>query len=184
MYREWGYVALSRGREANRLYLVQARGERNDSHKPPERDEQDPRQVLIQRLERSRAEPLAVEQLETARRHALKRLGERRSELRRAVDELSLAVAEAEERVAQLVAARPWRRGKREELADARREAEVYRDDLAANEQLLAEIDQRAAEMPTIEQLLERLTLVPGRTAERSPSRQREQEPPSLGLGL
>lgn len=60
MYREWGYVAMSRGREENRLYIVMGDGcGREDVggaiERPPEVDQ------LVRSLERSRAKSLAFD---------------------------------------------------------------------------------------------------------------------------
>ena len=59
IYREWGYVALSRARHHTRLYLVDHRnGDRHADHGvQPRRD--DPLLVLAERLQRSHAHRLA-----------------------------------------------------------------------------------------------------------------------------
>jgi Ti-type conjugative transfer relaxase TraA len=60
MYREWGYVAMSRGREENRLYVVMGDGGGRDDvggaiDRPHEVDQ------LVRSLERSRAKSLAFD---------------------------------------------------------------------------------------------------------------------------
>jgi uncharacterized protein YoxC len=60
MYREWGYVAMSRGREENRLYVVMGEGWGRDEtggaiERPYALDQ------LVRSLERSRAKSLASE---------------------------------------------------------------------------------------------------------------------------
>ncbi|MDP8930594.1 MAG: AAA family ATPase, partial [Actinomycetota bacterium] len=58
LYREWGYVALSRGRESNRLYVHGMEEDLDpelDQHRP--RPTGDPTAILSQRLQRSRAQP-------------------------------------------------------------------------------------------------------------------------------
>jgi len=60
MYREWGYVAMSRGREENRLYIVMGDGGGRDDvggaiERPHEVDQ------LVRSLERSRAKSLAFD---------------------------------------------------------------------------------------------------------------------------
>jgi Ti-type conjugative transfer relaxase TraA len=60
MYREWGYVAMSRGREENRLYVVMGNGCGRDDvggavERPYEVDQ------LVRSLERSRAKSLAFD---------------------------------------------------------------------------------------------------------------------------
>jgi hypothetical protein len=59
--REWGYSALSRGRESNRLYSVAARSEDRDEYAPAESDRRDPRKRLAAALERSDAQTLATD---------------------------------------------------------------------------------------------------------------------------
>ena len=64
VYREWGYVALSRGRHSNRLYLVSgtsAASSDEDLHAPE--SAADPIPELASNLRRSRAQHLALEQL-------------------------------------------------------------------------------------------------------------------------
>lgn len=58
LYREWGYVAMSRGRDANRLYLVAADPRERDEYVPtqPRPSERD---AVTTALARSRAQPLA-----------------------------------------------------------------------------------------------------------------------------
>lgn len=61
MYREWGYVAMSRGREENRLYVVMGDGGgRDDVGGAIERP--DAVDQLVRSLERSRAKSLAFDQ--------------------------------------------------------------------------------------------------------------------------
>ena len=59
LYREWGYVAMSRGREENRLYVVMGEGARDEVggavDRPYEVDQ------LVRSLERSRAKSLAFD---------------------------------------------------------------------------------------------------------------------------
>jgi hypothetical protein len=59
LYREWGYVAMSRGREENRLYVVMGDGAREDAggavDRPYEVDQ------LVRALERSKAKTLAFD---------------------------------------------------------------------------------------------------------------------------
>lgn len=66
VYREWGYVALSRGRTSNHLYLV----ETLEEHDPPDdashphvlqEDERDPDERLRADLQRSRRQSMALE---------------------------------------------------------------------------------------------------------------------------
>jgi Ti-type conjugative transfer relaxase TraA len=67
MYREWGYVAMSRGRQENRLYVVAllnlAREETGGAQDP----KVDPIENIIRGLTRSRAKQLAIEEAELSR---------------------------------------------------------------------------------------------------------------------
>jgi hypothetical protein len=62
LYREWGYVALSRGREANTFYITAPEHDtsRERSHGPPE-PPRDARQDGQRGLERSRAQTAATD---------------------------------------------------------------------------------------------------------------------------
>jgi ATP-dependent exoDNAse (exonuclease V) alpha subunit len=59
--REGGYVALSRGRVANHLYLVASEPAERDEFAPATRDVRDPKNVLVDRLSRSQAQRLAID---------------------------------------------------------------------------------------------------------------------------
>jgi len=170
--REWGYVALSRAREATHLYVTADVGER-DSHFH-ELDERDPFTRLAQALEESGAERLASEQRplssgpshharpvlarhpsEERERSRLRFLEKRQREtaLLRARAERRLAVAEAS------LAGLGWRarggrgRGLRGEIA-------LQRSALRLAEEKLAELGRER------KRLLERLSL-----AEQAPAR-------------
>jgi hypothetical protein len=58
--QEWGYVALSRAREATRLYVTGTRRERESQFH--ELDDRDPLARMVQALEESAIERLAVDQ--------------------------------------------------------------------------------------------------------------------------
>lgn len=60
LYREWGYVALSRGRHQNRLYVVTPEPPDRDLYAPPE-PARDPVDVVTAALARSRAQELATD---------------------------------------------------------------------------------------------------------------------------
>ncbi|MDP9068419.1 MAG: relaxase domain-containing protein [Actinomycetota bacterium] len=140
LYREWGYVAMSRGREENRLYVVMGDGHgRDDVGGAVER----PYQVdqLVRSLERSRAKSLAFdpygdiaekdskslrveqetiyEQLSRGPRDPRDKLIQVRQEVERIgqlLQQERRAAAEAEEKLASMGA-----------VAKARRKAEVER---------------------------------------------------------
>jgi conjugative relaxase-like TrwC/TraI family protein len=59
VYREWGYTALSRGREENRLYAVAPRDRERDEIAPRPGERTHPLVDLTGRLQRSRAELMA-----------------------------------------------------------------------------------------------------------------------------
>jgi hypothetical protein len=69
IYREWGYVAMSRGRSENRLYLVASTHER-DKIAPADPVDR-PADRLVAQLGRSRAQGLALDAGERARVAAL-----------------------------------------------------------------------------------------------------------------
>ena len=65
-YREWGYVAMSRGRQLNRLYLVEAPGDpdpADDASHPHvlQVDERPPSQRLVAELQRSHRQAMALD---------------------------------------------------------------------------------------------------------------------------
>jgi len=61
MSREGGYVALSRGRVANHLYVVASEPSERDEYAPASRDIPDPHTALVERLSRSQVQTLAVD---------------------------------------------------------------------------------------------------------------------------
>jgi hypothetical protein len=66
LYREWGYVALARGRHDNRLYLHATDDEADlDLHQPP--DDRDPVATVTAALGRSRAGPPLTDMTPPAR---------------------------------------------------------------------------------------------------------------------
>lgn len=69
-YREWGYVALSRGRHDNRLYLVETPGETDPPDDPThpqvlQDDARGPEQRLTADLHRSHRQAMALDHLDT-----------------------------------------------------------------------------------------------------------------------
>ena len=64
IYREWGYVALSRGRQTNRLYLVGEPEHEPDDPTHPEAlqpEDRTPAEVLAAHLQRSHQQALALD---------------------------------------------------------------------------------------------------------------------------
>jgi conjugative relaxase-like TrwC/TraI family protein len=193
--REWGYVALSRAREATRLYATADVGER-ESHFH-ELDERDPFSRLAQALEESGAERLASEQRpppagprhhsrpvlarrpqEERERSRLRFLEKRQRETELLRTRAERRLAAAEESLADL----GWRArgGRRHEL---RGEIALQSSALTLAEEKLAELERERT------QLLERLALAeqaPARTRRpefAGPERRRERQL-SLDLGL
>lgn len=61
--RDWLYTAMTRGREANQLYLVARRDRDRDEFGPSARAQPDAIEVLAAQLERHQAQELALDQL-------------------------------------------------------------------------------------------------------------------------
>lgn len=70
LYREWGYVGLSRGRTENRLYLVAPEPPERDEYAPPEA-RKDALEAAISALGRSRAQHMATDVEQQAKVQAL-----------------------------------------------------------------------------------------------------------------
>jgi len=62
LYREWGYVALSRGRRGNHLYLVAPATSTRDEIAPNHQEPRDPYQEAARNLLGSRAQNMALDQ--------------------------------------------------------------------------------------------------------------------------
>ena len=60
LYREWGYVAMSRGSVENHLYVVAPRGRERDEYAPEEK-RRDPLEALVASLEYSHAQTAALD---------------------------------------------------------------------------------------------------------------------------
>jgi hypothetical protein len=67
LYKEWGYAAMSRGRQENRLYLVVGENPLADEIDVLGQTKQDPIAVIVRVLGRSRAKSLALDHLSAAR---------------------------------------------------------------------------------------------------------------------
>ncbi len=86
LYREWGYVALSRGRIENRLYVVAPEPHERDEYAPHE-PRREPLEAITSALARSRAQHMALDVDEQLRLAALPS-----NELRGRLDELESAL--------------------------------------------------------------------------------------------
>ena len=70
--QEWGYTALTRGRESNHLYVAGTRPKRRDEHAPYDPEPPDP---IARALSSSNAQTLAIDASPLfAARHELRRL--------------------------------------------------------------------------------------------------------------
>jgi hypothetical protein len=76
--REAGYVALSRGRESNRLYLLNSPDSERDEYSPRGPGRPAPLRELVETLRRSRAQTLATDAIDIPAE--LERVGELRAE--------------------------------------------------------------------------------------------------------
>lgn len=129
LYREWGYVAMSRGREENRLYVVMGEGCGRDDvggaiERPYEVDQ------LVRSLERSRAKSLAFDT-----NGGLKE-----------VDTVSLKSEQLQ--IYERLSSGP--RDQTRELAQLRDEAKRIQDSLQRERRIAADAQERLASMGTI----------------------------------
>jgi conjugative relaxase-like TrwC/TraI family protein len=70
LYKEWGYAAMSRGRQENRLYLVVGSNPLADEIELLGQVKQDPVAVIVRALGRTRAKTLALDHLTAAQAQA------------------------------------------------------------------------------------------------------------------
>lgn len=174
IYREWGYVALSRGREANRLYVVAGAptldGDPHCHTSPGE--SRDAVAALAHALERSRGQLLAVDQTATAPRAAPDSGVAHREGLQRLLAtvprdpsrELGWLAEERDTAQEQLAAAERRRRqaserlhglggirrlGRREAVEQARAHEQRAAADVSRWRDRLNEIEDRAAALET-----------------------------------
>jgi conjugative relaxase-like TrwC/TraI family protein len=181
--QEWGYVALSRAREATRLYLTQSQVEPASHFELV--DEREPLTRLAQALEQPATEPLANDtgrpkarprertrpvivrrspaerELERARAQ-LQTLYARIERTRELRNRAERRILEAEERLAGL----GWR-GRRRQRHQLGRELSFQRSALGSVERGLAELE------PELERALVRVELA----AKRAPAREQASEP-------
>ena len=113
--QEWGYTALTRGRESNHLYLAGTRSKRRDEFAPFDPEPPDPIAQLARALSTSNAQTLAIDASPLfAARAELQRLERARAEAERDEADAARARRNAEARVSR------WRPKSQRELADAR----------------------------------------------------------------
>ena len=113
--QEWGYTALTRGRESNHLYLAADRAQRRDEFAPQDPEPPDPIAQLARALSKSNAQTLAIDGSQLiAAVQELQRL-----ESARAAAERSEADATRLRRLREARVSR-WRPKTRRDLTDAR----------------------------------------------------------------
>ncbi len=61
LYQEWGYTAMTRGREANHLYVVGAGAGEREEWAPADAAPSDDRERLLRALAESRGQMLALD---------------------------------------------------------------------------------------------------------------------------
>ncbi len=129
MYREWGYVAMSRGREENRLYVVMGDDVGRDDvggavERPYEVDQ------LVRSLERSRAKSLAFDANDDTT----------------ALDTPSLKAEQ--QRIYELLTKGP--RDRSRELTQLREEAQRNKDSIERERRVAADAEKQLASMGAI----------------------------------
>ncbi len=157
LYREWGYVALSRGRHSNQLYLHPALDDPDlDRHGlQPERQ---PTETLTGRLTRSRAETPVTGDVAARWRelHAWlsqptiqqqPELTRRRAKLTRDIDRLAAVIARGEQQLDALGRGLP-RRGRRLERDQIAGRIEDHRHQLTYLHRELADLDSHLDQLP------------------------------------
>ena len=157
LYREWGYVALSRGRHSNRLYLHPALDDAElDRHGL--QPEPHPTETLARRLTRSRAEtPVAPDVAVLWRElHAWlsqpavqqqPELARRRDQLSSDIDHLDRMITRDERRLDELGRGLP-RRGRRLERDLVAERIEGHRHQLNHLRHDLAQVDAQLDQLP------------------------------------
>jgi hypothetical protein len=175
--REWGYVACSRARSETHLYLAE-RDPIEHETPLPEPNPTTPPERVARALERSSAEPLALDQSRERRDSAMRLISEQQEHLDQLQERTAERLAAAERELKNL---HWWNRGSRAEL-----EAQITRDGLALEradekrEQLRQHAERRSQFLALVR---ERDELAPALRPE--PPRPRlEREPPGLGLEL
>lgn len=175
--REWGYVACSRARVETRLYLS---GRDPLEHETPLSDPNPtaPPERAARALERSSAEPLAIDQSRERRDMAMCLISHQQEHLDQLRERTAERLAAAQRELNNL---HWWNRASRAEL-----EARITRDGLALEradekrEQLREHAERRSQFLALVR---ERDELAPSSRPE--PQRPRmEREPPGLGLEL
>ncbi|MDX1659834.1 MAG: MobF family relaxase, partial [Nitriliruptorales bacterium] len=167
LYREWGYVALSRGRTSNRLYVhaaaVDPHGITHGHQQPP-----DPHQQTVAGLRRSAAKTPAVEHLVVDEKAEL-RLELRRRGLARKLDHHHTRHAELRDRqtklhdqISRIEADTARLQARRDELGGLGRLRKTVRDEIAGLDHQLDNkrfsLDRAIRELTSVDRQLDDLT--------------------------
>jgi len=176
--REWGYVACSRARTGTHLYLAQ-----HDplEHEPPLRDPNAtaPPERAVHALERSAAEPLALDQTRLRRDTTMRSLTRQQEQLDQLRNRTTEQLATAQQELKRLHC---WNRGTRRfglEVEIARHSAVLEHSD-QRREQVRQHAERRAQFLALTRDVDE-----PAPTLRPEPPRPRlERELPGLGLEL
>jgi conjugative relaxase-like TrwC/TraI family protein len=175
--QEWGYVACSRARLQTRLYLADRE---TLDRETPLRDPEPvaPPERAARALERSSAEPLALDQRREGADPTLRLVAQQQDQLRRQRERTNERLEAAERELRHL---HWWNRDRRGELA-----TEIALDRIA-----LERADQRSEQLTQIAERRSRLIALAPERDDRTPSRRPEprtprleREPPRLGLEL
>ncbi len=175
--QEWGYVACSRARLQTRLYLADRE---TLDRETPLRDPEPvaPPERAARALERSSAEPLALDQRRERADPTLRLVAQQQEQLRRQRERTSERLKAAERELQHL---HWWNRDRRGELA-----TEITLDRTA-----LAHANERSEELTRLAERRSRLLALARERDDLTPSRRPElraprleREPPGLGLEL
>ena len=164
--REWGYVALSRGRESNRLYVHAAATDPHDiTH--GRQAEPDPHQETLAGLRRSAAQTPAVDFLQLDSQEELQLAIERRG-LARQIDyyharrtDLLERHAELEQRIARIESDTTRLEDRRDQLGGDRQVAPDVRDEITDLDRRLAtnrhSLDDTTRDLASVHRQLDEL---------------------------
>lgn len=160
LYKEWGYVALSRGRASNHLYLHDLDDILDDG--PHTREHTDPITRTARQLERSQAQPPisdtpgqrlrdAMAFLSTPEIRSRPQLDQRHQQLTR---ELARLTDQQQRMTSQLEGRRPGlTRKSRTEYVDLQARLEKTNERLGATHQQLGELTRQLAALPNAEDI-------------------------------
>jgi conjugative relaxase-like TrwC/TraI family protein len=178
--QEWGYVACSRARFETRLYLADRDAldrstplRQPDPIAPPER--------AVRALQRSSAEPLALDQRKS-RDATLKRLAQQQGQLDRQHEHTSAQLARVQSELQHL---HRWNRGRRAQLETEIARHEKALDRCEAKAEQLRRTSERRSQFLAFAHQRDQLTRSPApEPLRRSPAIRPDREPLGRGLEL